>query len=653
MFVKTYNVIGGLMSFIKRNYLVLILSTVFLVFRAHYPVAVFTTSGADDGLYLKLAASILKGEWLGEFDQFTNVKGPFLSLFIALSWIVGLNYAQAVALVQLAASLLLFKALNATGVTRAVSHAAFAILVFHPFMIPTRILRTEIYSSIAIAAVALLILLFHRKIDKSSWRTWLSICLGFLLGLSLILRDDTHWLVLTLAGLFFIYALVSHRYLATFSLLCAVAVSALIPSVAVASMNYVNYGAFVVSDLYGGEFGEFQSKLKSLGDRENPDYILVSMEQMRMLGESSPKFAEMLPFLEGPGLQWGQNAACGLLPSTCGEIGAGWLSFALRDAASSLGYYSSAQQAEDYWRSINEEFTRACRIKSLSCTRPVLPGVSVVTPRTFGLFGEALATSLQIATAQTTKEMDAGFSYDPRATLNQMRYLLGNTYTKPSPSEVTVEISGWIGTQNNSRAAISCPLGSSTAVIALPESRAPAGLNPMPKESPQYFSIREDYIFGCNLTLNNGQIQVPIQSLRVGLNELASGVDSKTWIWIDVLDIQTGLPDQNLQAAISVILLQFYKILSPLLFVFSALSLFWLVRPKIRGRSVLVLASVMFTFGIARLTLVSWVAATAFPASPDYLMPAPVLLCVSGVLTIGVFSQSLIERIKNVVTKSL
>ena len=44
----------------------------------------------DDQLFVKLAAHIINGEWLGPYDQFTLAKGPIFPLFIAATFWIGL-----------------------------------------------------------------------------------------------------------------------------------------------------------------------------------------------------------------------------------------------------------------------------------------------------------------------------------------------------------------------------------------------------------------------------------------------------------------------------------------------------------------------------------------------------------------------------------
>ena len=52
----------------------------------------------DDAGYLRLAASLARGDWLGPYDQFTLIKGPGYPAWVALvSWSgLSLSFAQQV-----------------------------------------------------------------------------------------------------------------------------------------------------------------------------------------------------------------------------------------------------------------------------------------------------------------------------------------------------------------------------------------------------------------------------------------------------------------------------------------------------------------------------------------------------------------------------
>src|SRR5436305_8448350 len=63
--------------------LVLVALKMWLV--AAQPVVAHANASFDDRLFVALAEQVLKGNWLGPYSQFTLMKGPMYSLFIAAS----------------------------------------------------------------------------------------------------------------------------------------------------------------------------------------------------------------------------------------------------------------------------------------------------------------------------------------------------------------------------------------------------------------------------------------------------------------------------------------------------------------------------------------------------------------------------------------
>src|SRR2546423_7828695 len=60
------------------------------------PVVAHANASFDDRLFLALAEQIAKGNWLGSYSQFTLMKGPMYSIFVAVAYVlrVPLPFAQ-------------------------------------------------------------------------------------------------------------------------------------------------------------------------------------------------------------------------------------------------------------------------------------------------------------------------------------------------------------------------------------------------------------------------------------------------------------------------------------------------------------------------------------------------------------------------------
>ncbi|HMD61484.1 MAG TPA: hypothetical protein VKG78_08640, partial [Opitutaceae bacterium] len=79
---------------------------------AAQPVIAVGRAGHDDRLYLELASHVLHGEWLGPYSQFTLMKGPMYSLWIAATLLLGVPLPLAQHLLYLSGCLLVVRALQ-------------------------------------------------------------------------------------------------------------------------------------------------------------------------------------------------------------------------------------------------------------------------------------------------------------------------------------------------------------------------------------------------------------------------------------------------------------------------------------------------------------------------------------------------------------
>src|SRR5438552_8618316 len=79
---------------------------------AAQPVVAHANASFDDRLYVAMAEQILKGHWLGPYSQFTLMKGPMYSLFIAGAFLVRVPLPLAQHLLYLCGCALLVLALR-------------------------------------------------------------------------------------------------------------------------------------------------------------------------------------------------------------------------------------------------------------------------------------------------------------------------------------------------------------------------------------------------------------------------------------------------------------------------------------------------------------------------------------------------------------
>ena len=102
-----------------------------LVLSEHLP-PVFGHSDSDEFWFVNAADFLRQGKWLGDYDQYTLIKGCFGPMVLALSQRVGMSFLHALTLLHIAACVFFTFVASRFSRNRLFLLAAFAFLLFQP-----------------------------------------------------------------------------------------------------------------------------------------------------------------------------------------------------------------------------------------------------------------------------------------------------------------------------------------------------------------------------------------------------------------------------------------------------------------------------------------------------------------------------------------
>ena len=360
------------------------------------PLSFLPEAGADDGLFMRHAASLLAGHWLGSYDQMTLVKGPGYPWFLVLASLTGLPVSLAHVLFQLIAmSVLALAILRITG-SSALAVITFTTLALHPVGYSVelqRVIRDQIYWAQTLLTFALLATTFIAPSRSRAADIGTAFLAGLFLGWTWLTREEGIWLapgvaVLMLSGLF----LARTRPVAGRMLVVGFAFLAVLGLFR--TFNYIAYGSFIGVEVNSGSFEEAMDALQSVQIGKRP-YVPVSTEARAAIAPVSPSFAPLAEKLAvgSPLLNAWSKPGCQTYPSTCGDIAGGWFMWALRGAGAQAGYYKSPAIASQKFRAISEEVGQACESGKLPCSASPVP-LMAWTP---GLLDRLPASLIRVA----------------------------------------------------------------------------------------------------------------------------------------------------------------------------------------------------------------------------------------------------------------
>lgn len=321
----------------------------------------------DDRLFLELAAALLRGEWLGTYNEFTLAKGPFYSMWIAAMHVLGIPLGLSQQLAYAGGCALLVIALGPLFARPATRTAAYLLLLWNPMSFEgpnlTRILRQNIYTPLGLVIFAGLIALYVRRNKPVSENLAWAITLGLAFGCFWLTREESIWIIpsVCLLGAALLY--VSPWRLGAWKrpaiLIGAAVISAAAPILTVSYLNYQHYGWFGTVEFRATAFKDAYGALQRIKAGPELANIPITKEARLAAYAESPMFAQLRSRFEGElGARWAYKEEG--YQAADREIAGGWFVWALREAVQRSGFAPDAASALLFYRYMADEINAAC-----------------------------------------------------------------------------------------------------------------------------------------------------------------------------------------------------------------------------------------------------------------------------------------------------
>lgn len=325
----------------------------------------------DDQLFVNLARHVLRGEWLGPYNELTLAKGPFYSLFIAGVFTLGIPLFLAQQMLYAGACALFARALRPAIASPWARLAIYTLLLWNPMSFDGssmgRVLRQHIYGPLGLMIFAGLIALYLRRAEPARRKTPWALLLGLAGGAFYLTREETVWFapsVLLLAGAYLhgawkISRAAALRATGWLGLSLAVAGT---PVLVVSALNYRYYGWFGTCELRSSSFQDAYGAMLRVRVGPELPYVPITREARQAMAAVSPHFASVqAQFNAGVARGWADASAfLTKLPPEQEQIGGGWMIWALREAVAKAGHHHTARQALAYYRKLAREINQAC-----------------------------------------------------------------------------------------------------------------------------------------------------------------------------------------------------------------------------------------------------------------------------------------------------
>lgn len=395
---------AGFMAKFSRKWLVFsmcLVGSLSIVLRYAVPIFPIYGSMHDDELLALQGLRITEGQWLGEWNVLTLIKGPLYPILVSLSIRTGWSPILLAHLFLISSYIILIISLR-RRLPRAGLAVLFTLLALNPILFgvsASRVYREVLAQALAVYLFAFVIMWIHhfnrRNRAKGATSIKLLILFGILVSYSLLnlTRYGNYWILVAILSLLVFSTgsktsdrpakrIFSQFAFVSLPLIFMLGGDKMFQDV-VAQKNLEIYGIEIVDDYSGGEFPKLLSSMSSINSSQVKPFTFINSQQREIAYTVSPVLNSVKWALEGDvGRAWMVHS-CGAT-GICDDLAGGWSPFAIRDAFAAT--YPTLDEAsfQELLSLGNYEITAACEAERISCGSPgIAPGLPSVLELNF------------------------------------------------------------------------------------------------------------------------------------------------------------------------------------------------------------------------------------------------------------------------------
>ena len=326
----------------------------------------------DDNYMVEQAKNIIKGNYLGTYNDKTLIKGLVFPFFIAFCKMLNISYTFSVTIIYIVGCSLLTYALKNNIKNKKLLLLTYILLLFNPISYSSdafqRLYRNSLSASLILFFFSFLINIINSKNNKSNIIN--SLCLGIITSIMFLTREDNIWCIITIL-LLIIYKLKQKKNLKSF-LINIIPFCILFLNLNIISLiNYKYYNIYTYNELEKSNFKNAYIKIQEIKSEHKYNTVSITKNDLIKLANKSKKFKITSQEIDVMYREWAD-------PNTQ-EINNGNMIWALRKLIYKKHQFSSGKEANQYFYELSEEIELLFQNKELE-KEIIIPSVFINTP---------------------------------------------------------------------------------------------------------------------------------------------------------------------------------------------------------------------------------------------------------------------------------
>lgn len=318
----------------------------------------------DDQLMVEMSENIVNGNWLGEYNSKTLIKGVFTPLFISLLYILHIPFLIGKEIFYGISCIIFIMILRKKIENKVLLTLIYVIILFNPVEYSeelSRVYRDGIYISLIMYLIAFSLGIFFSRKEEISKQIKYFVGFGISMSAIFLCREENIWLIpfiLVIATSTIGSILIDKKLKNKIKRIAiyVLPISIMLISINIVCMlNYKYYGVYTLNQYWGTSFKSAYGALTRVTPEEEKRRVPVNNKTIEELYKYSPNLSELKEFFQNEADGWRE---CG--EKIEGEINGGYFHWALMDAVESKGYYKNAKMSDEYYTELAKEINSIC-----------------------------------------------------------------------------------------------------------------------------------------------------------------------------------------------------------------------------------------------------------------------------------------------------
>ena len=302
----------------------------------------------DDQIMVNQMNSLIKGHYLGVYNDYTLIKGIAFPLVLAFCKVGHISYSTLFTFLYILAVIYFIRPFEKLISNKKMMFAFYIILLFNPVTYSSELFQRLYRNSIAIIELLFFLGVFIRIIlsdDKSKKSIINYFLLGIISSIMYLTREDNMWIKLVFLFII-VYKYFNHRNIKKI-LICFIPFIILTINLNIVSfINYKVYGIYTYNEVQKSEFKNTFKKVLQIKDNEKKDKVSIPKTTFFKLTNNIPSFNITKRNI---------NQYYKVLADNTGEIYNGNIIWYFRQFVYRANKFKDGKEAEKYYKKLGKE----------------------------------------------------------------------------------------------------------------------------------------------------------------------------------------------------------------------------------------------------------------------------------------------------------